>query len=703
MNRKKAIRMSERIRYGKIKTFILWLLVMKRLAPSFPYWANAKGESITRTVNRKIVGDGIVRLDIKKEKLPFFDHIEMSGFNSSHIISYRIDSEGKPEIFKHCAYPSLRLNPNVTSGTFSHNYENINPSLIINGVRLEEKTEFIDIKGKLVFHNSATSDYRVMRSFYPCVYTAGLIENIIVVNTGVREANVRIEIPEYSVLADRRHCFHSQFVSEIALADEDGKFLSGLDTDNKRVVPPGGAAEFNVIYYSKEKGTDNMVDCKLEIKKREEFIADMFSLIRIETPEPIFDYAFSHMVLRGSESIFHTKSGLMHSPGGGVYYGAVWTNDQVEYSTPFFAYSGYGSALKQAINVIRLFASEIDNRNISMSKRKSIPCSIASLGDSVWDLAGDRGDTEMFGYGAARFALTSGNKELAKELFTYVAYAIEFALSRKNGKGVIKSDKDDLEGRFASGKANLYISCITYDLLLSGEMLARDLGKEREAEEYSREALRLKDSIISYFGYRVEDYETFRYFKCNRKLRSWICMPMCVGIFERADETIKALYSDKLYGKSYMKTGSHRQTCWDRSLLFALKGTFCAGYADKGYEILKEYTKARLLGNHAPYAIEAFPEGNRRQLAAESILYARVFTEGILGYRPEGLNSFSITPNLPAHWKFFNVKNFYTLGNVYDININDNQLTVTDVYGTVVKECAVVNGMKITVRIVKGE
>ncbi len=676
---------------------------MKRLAPSFPAWAISDKDALSRRTARKIVDGGAVRWHVKDEALPLFDHIELSGLKSSHIISYRIKTDGKTEIFKHCAYPSLRLNPNVTSGTFSHNYDNVNPTLLLDGAPIEERTEYIDIKGKLVFHNAAGETLRVKRSFYPCVYTAGLIENILIINMGDVEKTVELKVPEYSVLEPRKNCFHAQFVSEIGVAGEDGRFLSGLDAECIRTVMPGKTEEFNIIYYSKEAGTDNMVDCGLEIRKRETFIADMFNLLRIETPEPLFDYAFSHMVLRGSESIFDTKSGYMHSPGGGVYYAAVWTNDQVEYSTPFFAYSGYGPALKQAINVIRLFASELDQRNIPMQKRKPVPCSIASEGDSVWELAGDRGDTEMFGYGAARFALTSGNKELAKELFVYVAYAIEFALSRQNKHGVIKSDKDELEGRFAAGKANLYTSCLTYDLLLSGAMLARDLGAEREAAEYSRHASRLKDSILSYFGHEVEGYDTYRYFKSNRKLRSWMCMPMCVGIFERSDKTVKALFSNKLYNNGYLRTGSHRKTCWDRSLLFALKGAFYAGYADKGYEILKEYTKARLLGAHAPYAIEAYPEGNGRQLAAESILYARIFTEGILGYRPEGLNCFSITPNLPAHWQFFNVKNFYTLGNVFDICINENLLKITDVYGTVVKECAVVNGMKITVSIAKGE
>lgn len=700
---KKMNKMTNRVRYGKIKTFLLWLLVMKRLAPSFPLWAKVEGEELTRDVNRKLVEGGIVRWDLKNEKLPIVDHIELSGFKSSHIISYRVDKEGRPEVFKHCAYPSLRMNPNVTSGSFSHNYENVTPTVEVDGKLLQEKTEYIDIKGKLIFSNITDSNVRIIRTFYPCVYTPGLVENIQVINVGKEDIRIKLNLPEYSVIADRKVCFHSQFVSEVGLADENGKFLSGLDVNKTREIKKSETANFNVVYYSKEVNTDNMIDANLESKKREDFIHDMFNLIRIETPEALFDYGFSHMVLRGSESIFDTKAGHMHSPGGGVYYAAVWTNDEVEYSTPFFAYSGYPMGVKQALNVIRLFASEIDTRNLPIVKKNPVPCSIASEGDSVWDLASDRGDSQMFGYGVARFALTCGNAELAKELFEYVRYSIDFALSRENRYGVIKSDKDELEGRFYAGKANLFTNCLTYDMLLSGAMLARDLGYSIEAAEYARRAEKLKNNMLKYFSKKVQGYETFRYYKTNKKLRSWICMPMCVGIFDRAEDTLNALYGDELYYKGNMKTGSHRKTCWDRSLLFALKGTFMAGYVDKGYEILKQYTKERILGNHAPYAIEAFPEGNRRHLAAESILYARIYTEGILGFRPEGLNSFSITPNIPNEWKFFNVKNLYALGNVFDICINEGKLTITDVYGNTVKECNIVNGMKVTVTIVKGD
>ena len=46
---------------------------------------------------------------------------------------------------------------------------------------------------------------------------------------------------------------------------------------------------------------------------------------------------------------------------------------------------------------------------------------------------------------------------------------------------------------------------------------------------------------------------------------------------------------------------------------------------------LRAYSTRRLLGEHVPYAVEAWPEGNQRHLAAESALYCRVYRRGCLG------------------------------------------------------------------------
>ena len=65
--------------------------------------------------------------------------------------------------------------------------------------------------------------------------------------------------------------------------------------------------------------------------------------------------------------------------------------------------------------------------------------------------------------------------------------------------------------------------------------------------------------------------------------------------------------------------------------------------ADIATEKLKYYSARRLLGDHVPYAIEAWPEGSQRHLSAESGLYCRIITEGLFGMKPTGFRSFNLT------------------------------------------------------------
>lgn len=76
-------------------------------------------------------------------------------------------------------------------------------------------------------------------------------------------------------------------------------------------------------------------------------------------------------------------------------------------------------------------------------------------------------------------------------------------------------------------------------------------------------------------------------------------------------------------------TQAGTDTFWDRSTLYALRGVYSAGARERAMEHMAYYSQQRLLGEHVPYPIEAWPEGNQRHLSAESALYCRIVTEGI--------------------------------------------------------------------------
>jgi hypothetical protein len=121
--------------------------------------------------------------------------------------------------------------------------------------------------------------------------------------------------------------------------------------------------------------------------------------------------------------------------------------------------------------------------------------------------------------------------------------------------------------------------------------------------------------------------------------------------------------------KDGLATEAGDRTFWDRSTLYGLRGVFAAGATEKALEYLTYYSKRRLLGEHVPYAVEAYPEGNQRHLSAESALYCRVYTEGMFGLRPKGFNSFLITPRLPDGWGSMKLKNVQAFGSVFNLSV----------------------------------
>ena len=374
--------------------------------------------------------------------------------------------------------------------------------------------------------------------------------------------------------------------------------------------------------------------------------------------------AFAFAKVRATESIFATKGGLMHGPGGGRYYAAIWANDQAEYANPFFAFLGEGNPRASALNAFRHFARFMN------PDYKPIPSSIIAEGTDIWNGAKDRGDQAMIAYGAARFALASGDRAQAEELWPLITWCLEYLKRKTTPEGVIASDSDELENRFPAGKANLNTSSLTYDALLSAAMLGESLGKPKaELDDYRARAAALGAAIARHFGATIDGFETYRYYDGNTTLRAWIATPLTVGIYDRARGTTDALFSPRLWTKDGLATEAGKPDFWDRSTLYALRGVFAAGDTERAMQRLSAYTHRRLLGEHVPYAVEAYPEGGQAHLSAESALYCRIFVEGMFGIRPAGLNSFTLTPRLPAGWNRMSLRAVHAFGRVFDVEV----------------------------------
>lgn len=625
-------------------------LLYPAIAFRFPSWAKINAQ--TSENNRyAIAGDGILwSKSVCKKPLPMSNHVEMAGLKSSLIFSYRVEEDYSVKRFVYGIYPNLRLYPNGTHSSLGYIYKAIK----IDGGSAE-KAEKIFFNGILTI-SSKIGALKIERSITSARNAMAQVEKIVVTNSGVGYVEFDFINQKPNGKVAKIFCHINESIPtrvSITIGDK-----TSCDKSIRAVLNSGESVVAYVAYSA--GGVD--VDAENEYLEREKFVADMSGKLSISTPDKAINQMLMFTKLRAAESIFDTKGGYMHAPGGGGFYAAMWTNDQCEYANPYFAYLGYDIACKSAVNSFEWFGKYV-------KQDEAIVSSIIAGGDGVWHGAGDRGDNAMYVYGLTHYIMTVGDKELANSYLDKLIIAIEYTISKINADGVVESDSDELENRLESGKANLSTSCIAYDALISMGYLLSDLDLADKAARYNGIAAKLKNSIENYFGASVEGYDTYRYCKEEHSLRSWICLPLTVGIFDRANGSIDAIMSDKLQKGNGILSRSGERTYWDRSALYALRGMFMAGRADRALDLLSSYSKERLLGEHAPYPVEAYPEGNGAHLSAESALYQRIFTEGILGYRPIGLHKYEIAPNLPSAWDSMSIKRMQLNGKAHDIEI----------------------------------
>ena len=608
------------------------------------------------------------------------DHIEMAGRQMAVVLHYGITGEGHFTCQRHLVFPMLRTIPNDTHASFIR-YVNWEPleSVLIGQNRLidrKEQVESISLQG-LMTVQSRWGNIGVRRTLSPSPTLPALVEQYELTNLGDRAVTISIEPTEHRLTSDAKKGVDGAYVVESAL----------YGTGTFRIEPQQSLTFSAVV--SARRQTEKPLSCDVaaEINARKKLVEEWQQNLVLETPDKVLDCMFAFSKIRACESIYETKNGPMHGPGGERYYAAIWANDQAEYANPFFPFIGDSYANASAMNSWKMFADWMND------EWKPIPSSIIAEGTDYWNGAGDRGDAAMIAYGASRYALARGNREEAQRLWPLIQWTLEYCHRQLNESGVVHSDRDELEGRFPSGDANLCTSSLYYDALLSAAYLARDLKQPAAvAKSYEKQARELRKAIDRFFHAQVEGFDTYRYYEGNDVLRSWICIPLTMGIFERAKGTIDALYSPRLWTKDGMLTQAGSETFWDRSTLYALRGALMAGDTERTLPFLQYYSRTRLLGNHVPYAIEAWPEGNQRHLSAESALYARIITEGLFGIRPTGLHSFTVSPRLPESWPEMSLKHVRICGDDFDLRVYRNAKQQVRVQlirgGKVVKEAA---------------
>ncbi len=622
------------------------------------------------------------------------DHIEMSGLKVSTVLRYGVNAAGEWVIDRNMILPTFRTIPNDTHGSLQHHFNGDWAHLcLVNGQPLVgEKVKTVSLSGvmtvKSIYGNRGVS---LTRTLFPSTSQPAFCEKYELEN--VTENSLTVEFPT-NILS-----YHTDEAKGVEGSYTLTATLSSPLKEGTFQLEAGEKAWFQVIYAGyKKNGRVLALDVDKELVARREFLRQVQGNLVLETPSDVINTMFSFAKIRGSESIFDTKGGYMQSPGGEAYYAAIWANDQAEYINPFFPYLGYPTGNRSAMDSFTLFMRYMND------EYKPLPSSIIAEGIDCFGVAGDRGDVAMVAYGAARYALVSGNRHEAEKLWSLIEWCLEYCDRKLNAEGVVESDSDEQENRFPAGKANLCTSSLYYDALISAVYLGKALKKDRECiKSYQDKAAELYKNIDRYFAHNVEGYETYRYYDGNAVLRSWICIPLTMGIYNRAEGTVSALFSDKLWMENGLLTQSGTSTYWDRSTLYAFRGAYSCGAREIATEYLEKYSVTRLLGDHVPYAVEAWPEGNQRHLSTESALYCRIMTEGLFGIRPIALDAFKLTPQLPEGWNTMSLKRICAFGTTFDIEVKRNKdnalLVLIKKDDKIIEKYKVGNGKPIEVRI----
>ena len=593
------------------------------------------------------------------------DNYEMSGAGCDTIVEYGVDAAGKLVLWCSCYYPTLRTIPNDTHATLESVISQEHMCwLYSEGQQIEEHPVSIRLDGTLTVESETDYGIQVKRQFYPASKDKCSLQMLTI--RGQKDVELTVRQPRNVILG--------------YTMGTKGVYVTGVrhNASEKILLKAGEEITHGICFFASMANEKQLCpDYPKELEARYGRIQALCenSLV-LSTGIAELDAMIRFAKLRCGESIFDTLSGKNLCPGGRRYYAAVWCNDQVEYAGPHFAMGGDGLAIEACLNAYRAYIPFMGENY------GPIPSSVIAEGLDIWNGAGDRGDAAMYLYGASLFCLYLGDREIAQELYEPIRWCAEYCRRMETPEGVIRSDTDELENRIPTdGYANLSTSCLCYGGLLAAAKLADSLGDHQVAVTYRSRAEALSEAIETYFGAELHGYPTYRYSQGFDTLRSWICLPLCVGLSGRATGTVEAMLSDYLWTEEGMLSceisqDNRNSTIWDRSSLYGFKALFRVGCGDRAMKHLLKYCRKRLLCDRVPYAVEAYPEGDKRHLSAESALFVRVITEGMLGIEPESLESFSFVPRLTKDLEYIDMDHLYIAGHQWHIRVERTTWTV---------------------------
>lgn len=615
-------------------------------------------------------------------KLPHADNLELSGKRISVILNYSLNSNKELSLDREVYFPQLRTQESGNKRYRAYlklKYgRETEPSFLIGNDTLSfSQVDSIEFNGRLIFYHSSVNGLTLTRTLFPSMSQRVLVENWELRNSGGQLKTIRIDKVDIT--------------SEVLGAKGTYRTRVSHNAPGNITLKGGGTFNFQLYFAAGLDNEDLNAFNFAEInREREKFLDTIANNLILQSSNPTINQLFYFSKIRAAESIFESKMGLVHSPGGGNYYAGIWANDQAEYSGPFFPMLGYQTGQEAATNAYLMYLRNIPTPGKPISSSYEIEGDMPCCGR-------DRGDAAMIAYGGSQFLLRSADLKLSRRLWPLISWALKYSHSRLNAEGVVLSETDEMEGRISTGDANLSTNALYFGGLVNAAKLARELGEDSLAALYKKRSEILEANIERHFGSNIEGLDTYRYFDGNTYLRHWICLPLVMNIHTRAKATSTALL-DKLWTRNGVlvelnPSSTEPNVFWDRGTLYALRGTFKSGFFDRSLEKLLEYSSNRLLSEHVPYPVEAYPENNMKHLSAESALYCRLIIEGMIGFEQNGFRSFTIKPQLSEQLKTLELKRMHIGADQFSIQL----LLQGDQIHTKIER----NGKKIIDRLVK--
>ncbi len=515
--------------------------------------------------------------------------------------------------------------------------------------------------GMLVLSYPKVGGVVVERTIYPSMSKAAVLEEWQVVNTGGK-------VLEFSVKENRELIADPKMEGVVFIRKHQGV--------EPVTLKPGDKLSFATSLQARlETDDDIALDVTVERAARRAVIEAAWNGPgRLETPEPRLDMAFALQKFHVLECPMDTIKGLITHNGSLTYSPGIWANDPVEYSSPLFPFFGDPELNRASMNMYRIWQDYCREHGID-----PFPGSFEH--EALKLTQKERGDDAMVLYGLAKFLLFQGDRAAAEELWPLIEYSAASVLSHTTPDSIVASETDEMEDRYPTGDANLSTSALAYGGYRLAANLARSLDKPiAVSTEFDQRADAIRKGIEAYFGAEVEGFKTYRYYAGNTTLRGWILLPLAMDITERQDATVGALISDKLWPNRMQGADilaeSTRPTEWGRETYYALRVLFKAGHTDVALDLTRRVVDAQIFGSRGPY-----PDEDAIDMLCPGSLYPRVFTEGMFGIVPTGLNSFECTPWLPESWPSMALRDLHAFGRSWDIVVerdgDEQKTTVT--------------------------